>query len=213
MASGSEVYKGDNITIKFDGAKCIHSRNCVLGLPNVFQANVPGPWINPDNGTSEELIAVAKSCPSGAITYERHDGGDEERAPDVNVIRVLENGPLAVVADLQIEGQEPSTRATLCRCGASENKPFCDGSHKDAGFSSTGELATEESEPLEVRNGPLKITPFPDGPLGFAGNVEIIAGTGRTLNRTTKGALCRCGASKNKPYCDGSHKAAGFKAD
>ena len=126
---------------------------------------------------------------------------------------MLENGPLAVVADLQIDGQEPMTRATLCRCGASENKPYCDGSHKEAGFTETGELATEESEPLEVRNGPLKITSFPDGPLGFAGNVEIIAGTGRTLNRTTKGALCRCGASQNKPYCDGSHTAAGFKAD
>ena len=208
-----EEYSGENITIKFDGAKCIHSRNCVLGLPKVFQANVEGRWIAPDNGTVEELIAVARSCPSGAITYERHDGGDAERVPDVNVIRVLENGPLAINADLHIEGEEPRTRATLCRCGDSKKKPYCDGSHKKEGFTATGELPTEESEPLEVRNGKLEITPFPDGPLGFAGNVEIIAGTGRTLNRTTKGALCRCGASKNKPYCDGSHKAAGFRAE
>ena len=121
MASGPLEYKGKNITITFDGAKCIHSRNCVLGLPNVFQANVEGPWINPDNSTVEELIAVARSCPSGAITYERNDGGETERAPDVNVIRVLENGPLAVAADLHIEGQEPTTRATLCRCGASKH--------------------------------------------------------------------------------------------
>ena len=88
----AEEYAGEKITIRFDGDKCIHSRNCVLGLPNVFQANVPGPWINPDNGSVEELIAVARSCPSGAITYERHDGGEAEREPDVNVIRVLENG-------------------------------------------------------------------------------------------------------------------------
>jgi len=211
-ANVADDYRGEKITIRFDGGRCIHSRNCVLGLPNVFRANVQGPWIKPDSANVEELIAVAKSCPSGAITYERHDGGDAERAPDVNVIRVLENGPLAVVADLHIKGQEPRTRATLCRCGASRNKPFCDGAHKKAGFTATGELPTEESEPLEVRNGKLEITPFPDGPLGFAGNVEIIAGTGRTLNRTTKGALCRCGHSKNKPYCDGSHKAAGFTA-
>lgn len=208
-----EAYKGEKITIKFDDAKCIHSRNCVLGLPKVFQANVEGPWIEPDNGTVEELIAVARSCPSGAITYERRDGGDAERVPDVNVIRVLENGPLAINADLHIEGEAPRTRATLCRCGDSKNKPYCDGTHKKAGFAATGELPTEEAEPLGVRNGKLEITPFPNGPLGFAGNVEIIAGTGRILNRTTKGALCRCGASKNKPYCDGSHKAAGFTAD
>jgi CDGSH-type Zn-finger protein/uncharacterized Fe-S cluster protein YjdI len=213
MASGPQEYKGEKITIKFDGKKCIHSRNCVLGLPNVFQANAPGPWIHPDNGKVEELIAVAKSCPSGAITYQRHDGGDAERAPDVNVVRVLENGPLSVVANLHIDGHEPRTRATLCRCGASKNKPFCDGSHKDAGFAASGEPATEESEPLEFRDGPLKITPFPNGPLGFAGNVEICAGTGRCLNRTAKGAFCRCGHSQNKPYCDGSHRAAGFTTE
>jgi len=209
----ADEYSGEKITIRFDGGKCIHSRNCVLGLPNVFQANVPGPWINPDNGTVEELIAVARSCPSGAITYERHDGGDAERAPDVNVIRVLENGPLAIAADLHIEGQDPRTRATLCRCGASKNMPFCDGSHKKAEFTATGELPTEDSEPLEIRNGPLEITPYPNGPLGFSGNVEICAGTGRTLNRMTKGALCRCGHSQNKPYCDGSHTAAGFSTE
>jgi len=208
-----EEYKGEKMTIRFDGDVCIHSRNCVLGLPNVFQANVQGPWINPDNGTVEELIAVARSCPSGAITYERHDGGEAERAPDVNVIRVLENGPLAVNADLHIEGEEPRTRATLCRCGASKNKPFCDGSHNTAGFSATGEPPTEDSESLEARGGPLKITPYPNGPLGFAGNVEICAGTGRTVNRMTKGALCRCGQSKNKPFCDGSHKTAGFTTE
>ena len=153
MASGSQDYTGEKITIRFDGGKCIHSRNCVLGLPNVFQANVPGPWINPDNGSVEELIAVARSCPSGAITFERHDGGDAERLPDVNVIRVLENGPLAISADLHIAGQEPGTRATLCRCGDSKNKPYCDGSHKKEGFTATGEPATEESEPLEARSG------------------------------------------------------------
>ena len=209
----ADEYAGEKITIRFDGGKCIHSRNCVLGLPKVFQANASGEWIKPDNGTVEELIAVARSCPSGAITYERHDGGDAERAPDINVIRVLENGPLAVHADLHIEGQKPRLRATLCRCGESMSKPFCDGSHKEAGFTATGELPTEESEPLEIRNGRLEITPFPDGPLGFSGNVEICSGTGRTLNRITKGALCRCGQSKNKPYCDGSHKAAGFTTE
>ena len=213
MAGDPQEYRGKEVTIRFEGERCIHSRNCVLGLPKVFRANAKGPWIKPDNGTVEELIAVARSCPSGAITYERHDGGDPERAPDVNVIRVLENGPLAVRADIHIQGQEPRTRATLCRCGESKNKPFCDGTHKESGFKATGEPATEESEPLEVRNGPLEITPFPNGPLGISGPVEICSGTGRTLNRVTKTALCRCGNSKNKPFCDGSHRVVGFTTD
>jgi CDGSH-type Zn-finger protein/uncharacterized Fe-S cluster protein YjdI len=208
-----EEYTGNKVTIRFDGEKCIHSRNCVLGLPTVFQANVQGPWIQPDNASAEELIAVAKSCPSGAITYERHDGGDAEKKPAVNVIRVLENGPLAISADLHIAGEAPRTRATLCRCGASKNKPFCDGSHAQAEFTATGELPTEESEPLEERNGRLEITPYPNGPLGFSGAVELCSGTGRILNRTTKGALCRCGHSKNKPYCNGAHSEVGFTTD
>ena len=213
MSEKPQEYRGTNVTIRFDGSKCIHSRNCVLGLPNVFQANVPGEWIKPDNASVGRLIAAAESCPSGAITYERHDGGGAERAPEVNVIRVLENGPFAVTADLHIEGQEPATRATLCRCGESANKPFCDGAHSKAGFTATGEPPSDESEPLEHRGGKLEITPYPNGPLGISGPVEICAGTGRTLTRTTKTALCRCGHSKNKPYCDGSHTAAGFVAE
>lgn len=101
-------------------------------------------------------------------------------------------------------------RATLCRCGASANKPYCDGSHKAAGFTATGEPDGKESEALAARNGPVKASPLPNGPLMLAGNLEIVSGTGRTLDRVTKAFLCRCGHSANKPYCDGSHKAAGF---
>lgn len=212
MADSAQEYRGEKITIRFDGKKCIHSRNCVLGLPKAFEANAKGPWIHPDEASVEELIAVARSCPSGAITYERHDSGPAERAPDVNLIRVLENGPLTVLADYEIKGHGTGLRTTLCRCGASKNKPYCDGSHTNAGFEATGEPRTEESEPLAERGGRLEITPFPDGPLGISGNVEICAGTGRALNRVTKTALCRCGLSKNKPYCDGSHTAGGFTA-
>jgi len=213
MSNKVHEYRGETITVRFDGSKCIHSRNCVLGLPSVFQANATEPWIQPDNGALEDIVAAAHNCPSGAITYERLDGGPAERKPEINVIRVLENGPLAVHADLRIQGHEPTTRATLCRCGASKNKPYCDGSHTTTGFAATGEPATEASEALEARGGRLEVTPFPNGPLGIAGNVEICAGTGRTLNRTTRSALCRCGHSQNKPYCDGSHNAAGFTTD
>ena len=63
------------ITLRFNGQRCIHSRHCVLGAPSVFLANVTGPWLHPERVTVEECVAIAHACPSGAITYERHDGG------------------------------------------------------------------------------------------------------------------------------------------
>ncbi len=124
--------EGENIDIGFDSKLCIHSRNCVLGHPEVFVPNAPGQWIHPEAGSVEAVVGVAHSCPSGAITYRRKDGGPDEPAPVVNLVRVRENGPLAFNAEMDING-ELMLRATLCRCGASENKPFCDGSHTKAG--------------------------------------------------------------------------------
>jgi CDGSH-type Zn-finger protein/uncharacterized Fe-S cluster protein YjdI len=204
-------YPGKRIVVRFDSAKCIHSRHCVLEHPSVFQANVAGPWINPDNESTEASVQAAYDCPSGAITYERLDGGTPEAPPLVNTLRIRENGPLAFRADLRIEGQPASIRATLCRCGASQNKPYCDGSHAAAGFVATGEPATQASESLATRNGPLNVSLVTNGPLKIAGNLEICTGTGRTANRTQEAWLCRCGASGNKPYCDGTHKRIGFK--
>lgn len=203
--------EGETIDIGFDGKRCIHSRNCVLGHPRVFEPNAPGEWLHPNAASAEAIAALAESCPSGALTYRRKDGGAEETQPVVNTIRLRENGPLAVNAELEING-EAILRATLCRCGASQNKPFCDNSHIAAGFAATGEPATKESAALEARNGPVKVTPQPNGCLRVEGNLEIVSGTGRTVERTTKAFLCRCGQSKNKPFCDGSHKLAGFVA-
>ncbi|WP_206675295.1 CDGSH iron-sulfur domain-containing protein [Mariprofundus sp. NF] len=209
--SDKMTYDGKDISISFDGSKCIHSRNCVLGLPNVFQANVEGPWINPDNATSEEIFAIAHACPSGAITFERHNGGREETVPLVNTLHVRENGALAIHADLTIDGKKDGFRATLCRCGASKNKPYCDGSHHEVQFTASGEMPVKESEPLKDRDGEVGVTSLPDGPLQVEGNLEVCCGTGRTIERTQKAFFCRCGASGNKPYCDGSHVKIGFK--
>ena len=162
---------------------------------------------------TEDLVAVAHECPSGAITYDRTDGGPQEQAPQVNVARVRENGPIAIHAAIEIEGHGKMLRSTLCRCGASKNKPFCDSSHHEINFQATGEPNTTESKSLEARGGDLKITPYKDGPLGVSGNLEIVSGTGRTVNRVTKTALCRCGHSANKPFCDGTHTKIGFKSD
>lgn len=212
MANTPEEYRGAKVVVRFDGRKCIHSRQCVLGLPDAFIANADGPWIRPDNASPEALAALALNCPSGAITYERLDGGGAEQAPQVNVVRVRENGPLAFHADVTIEGVGTALRATLCRCGASRHKPFCDGSHTKANWHATGEPDPQESQQLTVRGGPLKVTPRTDGPLKVEGPLEVCSGTGRTLARGTATFLCRCGGSSKKPFCDGTHKRNGFKS-
>lgn len=82
-----ETAEGHDIVIEFEAKRCIHARFCVLQEPGVFKANVVGPWLAPDDATTtENLVAVAKNCPSGAIQYRRRDGGPEETAPPVNLI-------------------------------------------------------------------------------------------------------------------------------
>ena len=133
MSNGIDEIRGQKVLLRFEGKRCIHSRNCVLERPDVFVPNAPGEWIHPDAASPEAVAALARNCPSGAITYERLDGGESESAPKVNVCRVRENGPLALSADLNVGGAK-MLRATLCRCGASANKPYCDGTHKKIGF-------------------------------------------------------------------------------
>jgi CDGSH-type Zn-finger protein/uncharacterized Fe-S cluster protein YjdI len=208
-----EIVGGQKAVIEFDGSKCIHSRHCVLDRPDVFVPNVSGEWIHPDAATPDEVVTLARNCPSGAIVARRVDGGADEAPPHVNTVRVLENGPLAVRATLTINGTFAGYRATLCRCGQSKHKPYCDGSHTAAGFAASGEPAPKVSEPLTVRGGVVNVATRPNGPLKVVGPVELISGTGHTIHRAQELFLCRCGQSKHKPYCDGSHKAAGFIAE
>jgi CDGSH-type Zn-finger protein/uncharacterized Fe-S cluster protein YjdI len=213
MASGIEEARGAKVVIRFEGKKCIHSRHCVLGRPDVFVPNAEGEWIHPDRASPDAIVRIALDCPSGAITYERLDGGESEAPPVVNVVRIRENGPLALHAPVSISGRQVGLRVTLCRCGASKNKPYCDGSHTGAGFAATGEPTTQASEALAVRDGPVEITPRPNGPLRVLGALEVVSGTGRTITRATETFFCRCGASANKPFCDGTHKRIGFVSE
>jgi CDGSH-type Zn-finger protein/uncharacterized Fe-S cluster protein YjdI len=210
---GVDVAEGHALNLMFDTRRCIHARFCVTGAPTVFLANVEGPWLHPDTLDAERLVGVAQDCPSGAITYQRKDGGLEESAPPVNLASLREGGPYAFRGDLRLDGKQVGYRATFCRCGASANKPFCDNSHVQSGFSATGEPPSSDSiKALENRNGPLAINPQTDGPLQVRGNLEITSGTGRVLARLASARLCRCGASANKPFCDGSHARVNFRS-
>ncbi len=212
MPDEIEIADSAGVTLKFEAKRCVHSRFCVLWQPQVYKANVKGPWINPSADSVEAVVAVAHNCPSGAIQYERHDGQPNEQPPLVNLINIRENGPLAIRAEIILDGKPLGYRATLCRCGASKNKPFCDNSHHNLPFIASGEPATLDTPALAARNGPVHVEPQPDGPLRIRGNIEICSGTGRTVKRSGGEALCRCGQSANKPFCDGTHKRVGFVA-
>lgn len=208
----SHTYENDSITVTFDGARCIHARRCVLALPAAFREGVRRGWIQPGAAHPDEIAMTVMHCPSGALRYRRGDGGLEESKPAVNTVQITEDGPLHLRAELTLNGQPIGYRATLCRCGHTRNAPFCDLSHAKAGFRATGQRPAGEAEPLPARDGSVDIRPVLNGPLSLVGNMELITASGAAFTTRTTAKLCRCGRSENKPFCDGSHKAAGFTA-
>ena len=204
------TYAGREIEITFDASRCIHKRNCFLKLPEVFDP-ARRPWVDPDAAPAEEIAAMVRTCPSGALSYRRTDGGAGEAAPGINRAEIWENGPLRLHGRFVVDGEEV-TRVTLCRCGASENKPFCDHAHVKAGFEATGEPPATGKEEGGARGGAVEIVAHENGPLEARGPLELVAGTGGRVHVGTRMFLCRCVRSANKPFCDGSHKQAGFVA-
>jgi CDGSH-type Zn-finger protein/uncharacterized Fe-S cluster protein YjdI len=208
-------FPGTDVDIHWDGRLCIHVGECVHARGDLFVAGRK-PWAEPDSVTADEVARVVSRCPSGALTYRRKDGGPDEAPSAVNTVTVSNDGPLYVQGDLHIAGA-PDTmegvtfRAALCRCGQSSNKPFCDGSHGKAGFRDTGAVGIE-GPGISGETAALEITPSENGPLLFKGPLSIHAGSGRKAWQGEKCALCRCGLSNNKPFCDGSHRAGGFQA-
>jgi len=192
-AEAIETVEGHDLVLLYEGRRCIHSRFCVTGAPKTFLANVEGPWLHPDDTQVDRLVEIAHACPSGAIKYRRKDGKPDESAPPVNLAGIRENGPYAIRAEILIDGKPAGYRLTLCRCGASQSKPFCDGSHAKIGFTASGEPHTGAAEMLAVRDGPLNVRPQPNGPLAVEGPLEIVSVTGRVVARVTLARLCRCG--------------------
>ena len=131
------TYAGKAIAIHDNRGLCAHAGHCSDGLPAVFRYGQE-PWIDPDAAPAAGIAATIRRCPSGALSYS--EGGIEHRDLDRGAaITVTKNGPYAVVGAVELVGQRLGDGAskehyTLCRCGASKNKPFCDGSHWSAGF-------------------------------------------------------------------------------
>jgi CDGSH-type Zn-finger protein/uncharacterized Fe-S cluster protein YjdI len=210
-----EKYTGKEVDVFWDGRLCIHMAECGQSKDGLFVGGRQ-PWCVPDAANKFQVREVIERCPSGALSYD-DKGSETERTASKNSIHVTYNGPLFVKGDLEIEEAPDDMpgvrfRAALCRCGHSKNKPFCDNSHGKTGFRDFGAVGEQGSATGE-KGGKLKVKPIKDGPLLCSGNVTINAGSGRVAWQGDQLALCRCGKSKNKPFCDGSHKAAGFKSD
>lgn len=130
-------YAGKRITIHDNRGICAHAGLCTERLGSVFRMKQE-PWIDPDGASVEEIVETVKACPSGALSYSVEDVEyrDQARAP---MVTVTDDGPYAITGGIEMIGVTFGEGAskehyTLCRCGASKNKPFCDGSHWDVGF-------------------------------------------------------------------------------
>ena len=133
-----ESYRGGQITIHDNRGICAHAGICTERLATVFRMKQE-PWIDPDAASVDEIIAVIQDCPSGALSYSMETDSDHGRNVEPSIL-IAKNGPYVVTGGVELvdaswgEGASKS-EYTLCRCGASKNKPFCDGSHWDINFS------------------------------------------------------------------------------
>jgi CDGSH-type Zn-finger protein/uncharacterized Fe-S cluster protein YjdI len=217
LARKLHTYRGRDIVVTYDLQRCIHVAECVRGLPTVFDTH-RRVWVRPDAAPAGDVAEVVMRCPSGALHFERLDGGAPEAPRARNTITVVPDGPLYVEGDIELITPEGAlllgdTRAAFCRCGASENKPFCDNSHIEAEFINDGALG-ENAVRLEeeiATGGKLRIYASPKGPLKFFGDLELCSADGQTSYTGNRVSLCRCGATKNPPFCDRSHREIDFQ--
>jgi len=140
MKSEKEIikeYSNEEITVLWKPKTCIHAAECVKRLPKVYNPKEK-PWIKIENATIDELISQIDVCPSGALTYRLKINKNDKKMENTK-IDVLENGPLIVHGTVEIinsngEKKIKENKTAFCRCGVSQNKPYCDGAHRNAEF-------------------------------------------------------------------------------
>jgi uncharacterized Fe-S cluster protein YjdI/CDGSH-type Zn-finger protein len=163
-----KVYRGRDIEVSFDLDICIHIAECLRGHPGVFQLE-RRPWLLPDAAEADLVAEIVERCPSGALLYRRLDGGRQEEAGGTKVTPIR-NGPLLVTGDMEVRHEDGTVeklpRATLCRCGFSEHKPFCDNQHLAVNFRAPGQpfkihispVRPRLSEPISKSEDPRRLS-------------------------------------------------------
>ena len=136
--SHKKEYSNGEVTIVWEDSKCIHSGICVKGLPDVFNTK-SRPWINANGASTDAIVKQVKQCPSGALSFYMNSKKDMTSRTMETKVEVLENGPLLVYGTLKVthkDGRDETKNKTtaFCRCGLSNNKPYCDGTHVSEEF-------------------------------------------------------------------------------
>ena len=153
-----KVYRGRDIEVSFDLDLCIHIAECLRGHPGIFKLE-RRPWVLPDEGEADAVAEIVERCPSGALLYRRLDGGEPEAHRSVKVTP-MRNGPLLVTGVIEVRREDGTVetlpRVTLCRCGESQHKPFCDNQHLAVNFRAPG-------EPFKIHISPVR--PRLDAPI------------------------------------------------
>lgn len=216
MKTNIHHYKAEGLTVEYDQERCIHAAECVKSLPSVFDPN-KRPWIQPEHAETAQIKEVIHHCPTGALKYTETDA--EEKPEPHNAIIISPDGPVYLRGDIEVrnaEGQTllKDTRLALCRCGKSQNKPLCDNSHKDTAFEAPAAFDVEKLQPTDDTSldGPLIIKLMKNGPALVEGSYKVYSISGQPAESSKNIALCRCGSSVSKPFCDGTHKDVGFKS-
>ncbi len=148
MPVKTHKYTNGQVTVVWKPEICIHSKICWTNLKEVFNPSAR-PWVNIDGATTERIVHQVRKCPSGALSYLLNENsvstGEHEALSvtganaNITNIDVTSNGPLLINSDCTItfsDGRQEirKGKTALCRCGASSNKPYCDGSHHKTGF-------------------------------------------------------------------------------
>lgn len=136
--SKTKEYTNSEVTVVWEAEKCIHSGNCVKGLPSVFKPDEQ-PWININAASTDQLIETVKKCPSGALSFYINDAKNQASHSMETKVEVMKGGPLLVYGTLKVTHKDGKTEiknrtTAFCRCGASTNKPYCDGAHTNTNF-------------------------------------------------------------------------------
>ena len=211
------TYETESIRVHWDSARCIHTGICLRRLPSVFDTQAR-PWVDLGGADAEAVADAVSRCPTGALRFERLDDGPQEQPSRPTVVVPIEDGPLLMVGDLDVrtpDGEQITreNRLTLCRCGMTRNQPFCDNSHLRRNWES-GPTSAPEKEPPPPREGaaqaPTSVVPLSDASLELRGHIRIYHSDGKPLAEAGRLVLCRCGQSRNKPFCDSSHESSDF---
>jgi uncharacterized Fe-S cluster protein YjdI len=150
MEENNRDYTNGEITVYWRPKECIHATTCFRELRSVFD---PGkrPWVNMKGASTEEIIRIVNLCPTNALSYKYNDtispitNNQEIEKPEPIIptveVRVMRDGPLVVRGEFKITGtdgkeQKKMKIASFCRCGKSNNMPYCDGTHRKISWAS-----------------------------------------------------------------------------